>query len=327
MPAIDSAPEAGHQAASGPVQLSILIVCYRSIDLIGPTLQGVFEHTEGVDYEVLLTDCSDDGTEAWVAEHYPAVKIHPTGGRNLGFAAGNNFLARFARGNHLLLLNPDVLVRDNAIGELYRCAREHPGAGAWGGQTRLPDDRVDPGSQQSTPTLGRLALAALGQEKRTAGGLTADATGPQSVEGLSGAFLMIGRDTWQSVGGFDESFFMYAEELDLCYRLRQLGRPLLMTPQARIVHLVGSGSALNPRRATAIAKAKMHFLRKHRGTAYASIAAALYWLAAVNRVLHGAAMGGLIGRGRSGQLMRAHWPVVCRPLSWVNGYSGKKAET
>lgn len=308
------------------IDISILIVCYRSIDLIGPTLSGLFEFTDGCTYEVLLTDCSDDGTEAWVAEHYPQVKILPAGG-NLGFAAGNNFLSQHASGEYLLLLNPDVIVDDNAIGSLFQCAKHHSDAGAWGGQTRLPDGTVDPGSQQSTPTLKRLALAAMGQEKRTVGGLSKDATGPESVEGLSGAFLMVRRQTWEALGGFDESFFMYAEELDLCYRIRQSGQQLLMTPDSRITHLVGGGSALNPRRATSIAKAKMHFLRKHRGKFYAMLAAILYWFAAANRVALGLVLGKILGRQRPGQLMAAHLPVLMNPASWVTGYKENPSAT
>ena len=101
------------------------------------------------------------------------------------------------------------------------------------------------------------------------------------------------------MGGFDTTFFMYAEELDLCYRLRQSGRDLIMTPKAEITHLVGGGSALNPRRTTSIAKAKMHFLRKHRGNPYASAAGILFWLTACNRTL-----AGWLGRSDRSRLMK-----------------------
>ncbi|MEM9644079.1 MAG: glycosyltransferase family 2 protein [Planctomycetota bacterium] len=302
--------------------VSILVVCYKSIDLIGPTLQGVFEHTEGCEYEVLLADCSDDGTIPWVAEHYPQVKIIPND-ENLGFARGNNFLSQHANGRHLLLLNPDVIVHDNAIGELYRCSLRYPDAGAWGGQTRLPDGRIDPSCQQSTPTLARLALAAIGQESKTIGGLSPGAKQTAAVEGLSGAFLMISRDTWNEFQGFDTSFFMYAEELDLCYRLRKSGRELIMTPDAEITHLVGGGSALNPKRATSIARAKMHFLRKHRSPAYAFASGLLLWLGAFNRML-----SGVLGKSERASRMRtSHGSVALHPNRWWSGYTGGDVKT
>lgn len=308
MPAPDS-------ASSNEPDVSVLIVCYNSLELIGPTLEGVFRYTSDCTYEVLLVDCSGDGTLKWVAEHYPQVRLIEND-RNLGFAKGNNFLAGHAKGRKLLLLNPDVIVHDNAIGELYKCSLAHPNAGAWGGQTRLPSGRVDPGSQQSTPTLARLALAAIGQERRTIGGLASDATEPASVEGLSGAFLLIDRDTWEEMGGFDTSFFMYAEELDLCYRLRQSGRDLIMTPKSEITHLVGGGSSLNSKRMTSIAKAKMHFLRKHRSGPYAALAGVLFWTTAANRTL-----AGWIGRSERSSLMRqAYSPLITHPRRWWSGY-------
>ncbi len=299
--------------------LSILIVCYRSLSYIGDALEGVFTHTSGCSFEVLLTDCSDDGTLEWIAKNYPKVKCIPTD-QNLGFAAGNNFLAKHARGRRLLLLNPDVIVEDNAIGELFRCSKDFPDAGAWGGVTRLPSGAVDPGCRQSTPTLKRLALAAIGQEKRTIGGLVEDAAEPDEVEGLSGAFMMLDRETWNQFGGFDTEFFMYAEELDLCYRLRMSGRPLIMTPRARIIHLVGGGDAINARRATAIAKAKMHFLRKHRGNVYATAAGMLYWIASFNRGALGSVISRLKTDQRAEKMQGAFWPVAARPDRWWTGY-------
>jgi GT2 family glycosyltransferase len=308
-------PASSENSSSDAPDLSILVVCYKSLDLIGPTLYGVFERTEGCSFEVLLTDCSDDGTIEWVAKHYPEVRLIPTD-QNLGFAAGNNFLAPHARGKRLLLLNPDVIVYDNAIGELYACSEELPEAGAWGGQTILPEGKIDPGAQQSTPTLGRLMLAAIGQEQRTIGGLSEDATGPQSVEGLSGAFLMIDRSRWDAMGGFDTGFFMYAEELDLCFRLRQAGHPLYMTPKAKITHLVGGGTAISPGRATSIARAKMHFLRKHRGQLVATAGGGLFWLAAVNRWLLS-----LVKKDQRAQLVGTASAAVARnPLAWWFGY-------
>ena len=114
-------PTPTEPATSSEVDVSVLIVCYNSLELIGPTLEGVFKYTGGCTYEVLLVDCSGDGTVDWVAQHYPRVRI-VANDRNLGFAKGNNFLAGHAKGRKLLLLNPDVIVHDDAIGELIDAA-------------------------------------------------------------------------------------------------------------------------------------------------------------------------------------------------------------
>ncbi|MEM7810439.1 MAG: glycosyltransferase family 2 protein [Planctomycetota bacterium] len=308
-------------SATTPPAVSILIVSYKSCDLVLEALRGLFRHTRRDDFEILLTDCSRDGTERAVAEAFPDVRVIPATG-NLGFAGGNNFLARHARGRLLLLLNPDVIVADDAIGELVACAEARPDAGAWGGVTVLPDGRTDPSCRQSLPTLGRLAMGAVGFAARAAGGLADDETEAREVEALSGAFMLVDRAVWERLGGFDLSFFMYAEELDLCYRIARSGRPVVMTPKARITHLVGSGSALSPQRQTAIHRAKMHFLRKHRGVLFAAIGGAALWLAAFNRWAGGSVMTFVRKSSRFRDLRDGYGPVVFQPFAWWGGYGG-----
>lgn len=155
----------------------------------------------------------------------------------------------------------------------------------------------------------------------TVGGLASNDSQPREVEALSGAFMMLRADRWRDFGGFDESFFMYAEELDLCYRLRQAGLPLVMTPSARVVHLVGSGNGRDPKRITAIARAKMHFLRKHRGRTAAAIGGVLLWAAALNRSLAATAIGRIVRKPRFAEMKRAYLPMAMRPRDWWKGFS------
>lgn len=300
--------------------ISVLIVCYRSKDLVLNTLQGLYEYTEGPTFEVLLTDCSRDGTEQAVAERFPAVRIISTP-ENLGFARGNNFLADHAKGHYLLLLNPDVEIDENAVGELYHCAKQIPSAGAWGGVTYLKNGRIDPGSCQSTPNLRRLCLSALGVERWTVGGLVPTETQPREVEALSGAFMMLSAKRWREMGGFDESFFMYAEELDLCYRLRQAGFPVVMTPKSRVIHLVGSGAGRSPKRLLAITRAKMHFLRKHRAPLIAALGGGLMWTAAVKKLIAAKILGTISGNERVREIADAYAATAFHPRDWWGGYS------
>lgn len=312
--------------ADAPVPaVSVLIVTYKACELVLEALRGLYAHTTRDDFEVLLTDCSRDGTEDRVREAFPQVRVIPAPG-NLGFAGGNNHLAPHARGRLLLLLNPDVVIADDAVGELIACAEARPDAGAWGGVTVLPDGRIDPSCKQSWPTLPRLALGAAGLAGKTEGGLAPDESDAREVEALSGAFMLVDRALWDELGGFDLSFFMYAEELDLCYRIARSGRPLVMTPRARITHLVGSGSSLSPRRLGSIHKAKMHFLRKHHGPLFASAGGIALWAAAFNRWAGGALLG-LAGRNeRFAKLRDGYRDVVFKPDAWWGGYA-ERAES
>ncbi|MGC1274994.1 MAG: glycosyltransferase family 2 protein [Planctomycetaceae bacterium] len=302
------------------VEVSILIVCYKSKDLIEACLEGVFAHTQGVDFEVLLLDCSNDGTVDLVAGRFPKVRIVEND-ENLGFARGNNVLATHALGKYLLLLNPDTVVETNAIGELYRTAVRHPEAGAVGGRARRADGSRDPGCRQAVPSLSRLVVAALGGAKLLNGALAEDAVTPDEVETLSGAFMMVRADVWREHGGFDTSFFMYAEELDLCYRLRRAGYAVMMTPAAEIVHLVGGGNAMNPSRILNISKARMHFFRKFWTSRQVVLAGLILWLHGAIRFAAGWAGDRLLRWNRGKQLQAAYADVVLTPSSWWQGFS------
>ena len=304
------------------VEVSILIVCYKSKSLIEACLDGVFAHTRGMNYEVLLLDCSNDGTVELVAERYPQVRIIENR-ENLGFARGNNVLASHARGRHLLLLNPDTIVDSNAIGELFQTALRFPKAGAVGGRARRADGSRDPGCRQTVPSLRRLAFAAVGGAKLLNGALAENATQPAEVETLSGAFMLVRADAWNELGGFDTTFFMYAEELDLCYRLRRAGYAVVMTPTAEIVHLVGGGNAMNPSRILNISKARMHFFRKFWTGPQVLAAGTILWMHGAIRYVGGLAGELLIDWDRGRQLRSAYSTVVLSPSSWWQGFAAE----
>ena len=301
------------------VDLSILIVCYKSRDLISECLQGIEKYTSGCQYEVLLLDCSNDGTVDLVKSKFPATRIVENS-ENLGFARGNNVLAEHATGTYLLLLNPDVVITDDAIGELYRTAVSMPAAGAIGGRTRLPDGSRDPGCRQCRPTLFRLASSVIGCSQLFHGMLAENAKVPANVETLHGAFMIVRRDAWLEIGGFDTSFFMYSEELDLCQRLQNRAWSIVMTPRAEIIHLAGGGDGQNPRRVCSIMKSKMHFIRKYWSHFHVVLAGALLWSHALVRVVVSYIALPIIGVRRSQKLRQAFAPIVLRPGGWWHGF-------
>lgn len=153
-----------------PLDLSILIVCYQSRELILPCLRSVEQHTIGCTYEVLMVDCSNDGAVDLVKSEFPKTRIIENT-ENLGFGKGNNVLETHAVAPYLLLLNPDVILTDDSISELFRTAVSMPKAGAIGGRTRMLNGERDPGCRQFAPTLFRLAVSVFGGAHLFNGGL------------------------------------------------------------------------------------------------------------------------------------------------------------
>lgn len=309
----------GTNEVTNMVDVSILIVCYKVRHLIAQCLEGIYRHTSGCTYEVLLVDCSNDGTVDLVRSEFPAVRCIDNA-ENLGFGRGNNLLAQHANGRYLLLLNPDTIVSDNAIGCLYSTAQDFPKAGAIGGRSKLPSGARDLGCRQVIPTLSRIAISAVGGASLISGWLPEEADEAREVETLHGAFMMVSADAWAAVEGFDPSFFMYSEEMDLCHRLRMLGYSIVMTPHAEIVHLVGSGKQFDARRQQLIAQARMHFLRKHWSPLASFIGACLLWLHAFVRYSAGIMGSKLAMKRRAQELRECYEGIVLRPSRWWWGF-------
>lgn len=306
------------------LDISILIVGYNTKDLVLNCLDGLYQHTSGPGFEVLFVDCSNDGSEQAIRERFAQVRVIDND-ENLGFGRGNNFLARHAKGQYLLLLNPDTLIKDNAIGSLYDFACSNPEAGAWGGVTRLPDGGIDPGCRQAGPGLGNALLMLIGLGLKTCPDVEADDGSGVDVPSLSGAFMMMPRDLWQRLGGFDESFFMYCEETDLCLRVRKAGRRVLITTRSSIVHLVGSGSSQSPKRMVALTRGGMHLARKHYGPVHVVASALIRWLYSASRYTLGVVGMPLMGAERAAQVRSRHAPIVFKPSRWFGGWNESPA--
>lgn len=301
------------------VDVSVLIVCYKVRHLISQCLEGIYKHTSGCTYEVLLLDCSNDGTINIVRANFPAVRIVDNS-ENLGFGRGNNLLAKHATGRYLLLLNPDTIVSDNAIGNLYFTALAFPKAAAIGGRSRLPNGSRDLGCRQVFPTLGRIAISAVGGTSLISGWLPEEANEAREVETVHGAFMIVSSEAWAAVDGFDPSFFMYSEEMDLCHRLRMRGHSIVMTPHAEIVHLVGSGKQFDAHRQQLIAQARMHFLWKHWSPLASVVGACLLWSHAFVRYCAGLLGSTLATKRRAQELCECHKGIVFHPSGWWWGF-------
>jgi GT2 family glycosyltransferase len=202
--------------------------------------------------EVQLTvvdNASDDGTADLVGENFPLVRVLRLE-RNLGFGAANNLAARSLPGQALLLLNPDAVLVADAAAVMLRALADNPRRGAISPRIDRPDGTLDAACRRSFPTpltaLWRLGgLSRLRPESSHFGAynlthLPVDQA--TEVDSGSGACLLIRREVWDQLGGFDQRFFMYGEDLDLCWRMRELGFTVWYEPSARVVHRKGQSS-------------------------------------------------------------------------------------
>jgi hypothetical protein len=284
-------------------------------------LASVFEHRPPLELEVIVLDNdSGDGTAELIRAEFPEVRLLALD-ENLGFAAGVNRAAEDARGEFVLLLNPDTVVHPAAVAKLVEFAREHPEHGLYGGRTLDPDGTVNPGSCWAQPSLWSLfcfatmlSTAFKGSrllDPEAIGGWKRDTV--REVDVVTGCLLLTPRAVWQRLGGFDLRFFMYGEDADLSLRARGLGLRPAITPDAVVTHEIGVSSASRPDKLILLYRGKSTLVRKHWPLGKRELGLALLWL--------GVGVRALLARvTRSGTKADA-WAVVWRERRrWLPGY-------
>jgi GT2 family glycosyltransferase len=224
--------------------LSIIIVNYNSIELIKNCIASVYQFTNNLDFEILVVDNSDSKKDEILLD-FPKVRWIQMN-YNAGFARANNEGIRQAKNDFILLLNPDTLARDNAIGECIQRFVSDPYP-ACGVQLINPDNTPQiSGNYFITggvnnllplPFFGKL-LKWLGTNLNVKKTNVQDAKGKVEVDWVNGAFLMVKKAAIEKAGLLDEDFFLYAEEIEWCSRLRKLG-PLCIYGDLHIIHLQG----------------------------------------------------------------------------------------
>jgi GT2 family glycosyltransferase len=235
------------------VDLSICIVNWNTEAQLKQCLLSIYEHTKGLTYEIFVVDnASRDGSVGMVKSHFPDVRLIANR-ENKGFAAGNNQAIRLARGRSVIFLNPDTVIKGNALATMVLFMDEHPEAGAIGPKLLNPDGSVQH-SVRRFPTfgialhdntiLGRLLLFRRRVEDYKMEDFSFDRV--EEVDATSGAALMVRKDVLDGVGPMDEGYFMFIEELDLCQRIRARGHKICFIPDAAITHLGGESRRQNP---------------------------------------------------------------------------------
>ncbi|MGI6850718.1 glycosyltransferase family 2 protein [Mesorhizobium sp. 1B3] len=250
--------------------ISVIVVSYNTRDMTLDCLRSVQAQTRR-DFELIVLDnASSDGSVAAIRAEFPSIRLLAET-ENHGFAKGNNIAAAHARGDYLLLLNPDTVVLDGAIDRLFDFAKSTPEAGIWGGRTLFGDRSLNPASCWRRMTLWSLTSQVLGLSslfRRSAvfnpegyGGWERDTE--RGVDIVSGCFLLIRRRFWEELGGFDLSFVMYGEEADLCLRARDKGARPRVTPEAQIIHYAGASETVRTDKMIRLLRAKILLIRRH----------------------------------------------------------------
>jgi N-acetylglucosaminyl-diphospho-decaprenol L-rhamnosyltransferase len=249
--------------------LDIVIVSYRCRDLLRGCLKSIRENPAGRPTTVRVVDnASADGTVEMVTAEFPEVEL-TAADRNLGFSAANNLAIAQGNAEFVLALNPDTRLEPGTLDTLLTLMDREPRIAVSGPRLIRPDGSEDHAGKRSFPT----PVSALGHFLRVGRRLTSGPlaayrapeveSGP--VDAVNGAFMLMRRAAFEEVGGFDEGYWMYMEDLDLCYRLAQAGWTTWYEPSVTTMHVKGGSvdGARPPRLNYAFHYGMYRFYRKH----------------------------------------------------------------
>jgi len=225
------------------VKLSILIVNWNSTDYLRACLQSILDTCSSINPQVIVVDGgSFDGCDQMLATEFPWVEFLQSR-ENIGFGRSNNLGFGRVTGDALLLLNPDTVLQTGAVGILLEALSTLPDVGMVGAHLLNSDGTLQMSSVHPLPNPVNAAFdlnvfRALWWRRHGSG-----VDKPFPVEAVSGACMMMRAGTFRDLGGFNPRFFMYAEDMDLCFRVQQAGLAIFHAPNARIVHHGGGSSA------------------------------------------------------------------------------------
>lgn len=266
------------------VDVSVIIVNWNTRDLLGQCLQSLYDTTSDLDLEVVVVDnASSDASPAMVRKRFPQVQLIENR-ENVGFAQANNQAMKRCRGRYVLLLNSDAQALPGSLDKTVRLMDEHPRAGIAGVRLLNPDGTFQ-ASHTPFPTLWRefLMLSGFG---RLLIRPTFPSSEPQTEKGVQkikgyveAAYLVARRETVDQIGGLDERIFMYAEEVDWCYRFAQAGWEVWYLPHVAAVHYGGQSSKQRQGRMEAeLYRSRVYFFHKHYGLVQAQLLRLLIYL-------------------------------------------------
>jgi GT2 family glycosyltransferase len=275
--------------------ISAIVVNHRRYDLLADCLASLTRSTRPPDEILVVDNASDVAQLNAVGAPYPRVRTMANAS-NPGFAVACNQGWRASAGTWLLFINPDVTVEPECIRQCLDELRSDPDIGVVTCRLVLPDGRIDHACHRGLPTpmasLGyKLRLSRLCPRSRRLGRYTMSWLDPgtvHDVEACSGAFMLIPRDIMLASGGWDEGYWFYGEDLDLCVRVAELGRRIRYVGTASAVHAKGASShlrvpaaELSPDELATKRRVQLEIVRSHRRFFREHVEQHTPWLAGV----------------------------------------------
>ncbi|WP_040213613.1 glycosyltransferase family 2 protein [Clostridium polynesiense] len=234
------------------MDISIIIVSYNTKQLTLDAIESVFKTTKNVSYEIFVVDnASKDGSVEAIKKSYgDKVKLIENK-ENLGFSAANNMAIKKSQGRYILLLNSDTIVKNDTIAKTIAYMDDNTEAGVLGCKVLLRDGKLDKACKRGFPTpwnsfsyLLKLDKIFPGDKRFGGYHLTyINENETAEVDCVMGAYMLLRKEIIESVGLLDETFFMYGEDVDWCYRIKEAGWKIIYYPEAEIIHYKKASSA------------------------------------------------------------------------------------
>lgn len=276
------------------VDVSIIIVNYNTARLITNLLKSLQLYSEGFSYEIFIVDNKSEKADIDILESFHSDNIEIISlEENIGFARANNLALQRARGNYILFLNPDTLFIENTIKKVLEFRNRLSTPSIIGVKLLYPDASY----QHSMTRFPRirdyfyqaLFLDSIFKKSRMFNAIHygwMDKDAITEVDSIRGAFMFMDREIAEKLKGFDSDYFLYSEEIDLCYRAKKWGYPVFYFPDTKLVHLESQSMDID-RLNTFIYlyDSKIVFVQKHYGKLYAALFRYILYLQMLNRTL------------------------------------------
>ena len=257
--------------------ISIIIVNYNVKDFLQNLINSIEKAVQEINSEIIVVDnASTDNSVEFLREKFPYIKIIANE-KNLGFSKANNIGLKEAKGDYLILLNPDTLVSEDTFTKMIEFVKKTNNIGLAGCKILKPDGSLYLACRRSFPgpwtSFCRVTgLSNLFPKSRLFAryNLTyLDENKTYEVDAISGSFMMFTREVYNKVGGLDEQFFMYGEDLDLCYRIQKAGYKVYYFPETQIIHFSGESTKRSSIDETKHFYNAMHlFVKKHLSSSF-----------------------------------------------------------
>lgn len=225
--------------------VSVIIVSYNCEKFIGKCVSSVLKNLPENGEVIVLDNDSSDKTYQILEKFLPKIQLIKSD-KNLGFAKGNNLAAEKTNGEFIFFLNPDIRIKSPVLEEMIEFYENHADAGIVAPKLIMPNGEVQ-ASVKNLPTIWGAIKEFIFGIRYAYSEYAPKNENPVEVEAVYGAAMLIQKELFEQVGSFDERYFLYYEDIDLCKRIKQLGKKIYYYPKAEIIHLVGATKSTKDR--------------------------------------------------------------------------------